>query len=251
MHSQYSLLLLILWLIIPSQALAEELRVAVAANFYKPLLAIAAQFEKETGHSIQLSAGSTGKLYAQIINGAPFEVFIAADNTRPGKLVAAGLALADSQFTYAQGKLVLWSANTQLIAQSPKVLTKAQIQHVAIANPKISPYGAAAIAVLKQLGCYSTLANKLVEGQSVSQTFQQLSSGAATLGFIALSQVYSEQTISRGSAWVVPSHYYPAILQDAVLLKVAEHKPVAREFLAYLQSPSVVALIRAYGYAVH
>ncbi|WP_432463115.1 molybdate ABC transporter substrate-binding protein [Agarivorans sp. QJM3NY_33] len=232
-------------------AYAEGLKVAVAGNFYKPLLQIAAQYHQDTGHRLLISTGSTGKLYAQIRNGAPFEFFMAADQVRPSQLVAEGMALADSQFTYAQGRLVLWSNQNNLVDQQGKVLNNFQLPYLAISNPKTAPYGAASVTVLKNLGLYQQLQPKLVEGQSVGQTFQQVSSGAAPLGFVALSQVYVDGEISHGSAWIVPSDLYQAIKQDAVILKKGEGNPQAKAFLSYLQTPPIQALIKSFGYQVN
>lgn len=229
---------------------ADTVQVAVAANFYKPLQQIAQQFEQDTQHKVQISVGSTGKLYAQIINGAPFEVFFAADQARPSLLVKQELALAESQRSYAQGQLVLWSPNASLIDQQGKVLSSNNFNHLGICNPKTAPYGAAAVEALEHLGLYSQVQNKLVEGQSVAQTFQQISSGAVELGFVALSQVLVNGEVREGTAWMVPEQLYSPIKQDVVLLTKSNDNPAALAFMAYLQTDSTQDLIRAAGYSI-
>ncbi|GGB18076.1 molybdate ABC transporter substrate-binding protein [Agarivorans gilvus] len=229
---------------------ADTVQVAVAANFYQPLQQIAQLFEQDTQHKMQISVGSTGKLYAQIINGAPFEVFFAADQARPSLLVKQQLALAESQRSYAQGQLVLWSPNASLVDQQGKVLSSNTFRHLGICNPKTAPYGAAAVEALEQLGLYSKVQNKLVEGQSVAQTFQQISSGAVELGFVALSQVLVDGEISQGAAWLVPGQLYSPIKQDVVLLTKGKDNPAALALMAYLQTDSTQELIRAAGYSI-
>ncbi|GDY26068.1 molybdate-binding periplasmic protein ModA [Agarivorans sp. Toyoura001] len=228
---------------------AAEVKVAVAANFYKPVLAIADQYQQETGHQVSVSAGSTGKLYAQIKNGAPFEVFLAADQKRPSLLVEQGLAKASSQFTYAKGTLVLWSSKPELVDAKGEILNS-EIKHLAICNPKTAPYGAAAVSALQHLGIYQQLQSKFVEGQSVGQTYQQISSGAVDLGFVALSQVLVDSKLSRGSMWLVPSKLYAPIKQDAVLLNKGDSNPAAQEFIDYLRENQITALIKGFGYEV-
>lgn len=233
-----------------SFSFAGEISVAVAGNFFKPLKVLAAQFESQTGHKVQLSAGATGKLYAQIVNGAPFEVFLAADQKRITKLIEKKMAVKESQFTYAKGKLVFWSSDPTLIDAQGLRLKSPDIIHLAIANPKAAPYGEQAVNVLKKMGIYKQLQDKLVLGQNIGQTFQYVSNGNVQQGIVALSQVTIDGKITSGSSWIIPSSLYQAIQQDAVLLNKGKNNPAASEFLRYLKSPSAIKLIRSFGYEV-
>jgi molybdate transport system substrate-binding protein len=229
-------------------ALADEVQVAVAANFTAPMQRIAADFEKETGHKAQLVFGATGKFYAQIRNGAPFEVLLAADDETPAKLVKEGGAVAGSQFTYAIGKLVLWSAKPGLVDDKGAVLRRVDIAHVAYANPKLAPYGAAAVEAMQALGVFTALQPKLVQAENIAQTHQFVVSGNAELGFLALAQVFRDGRIAEGSAWVLPANLYSPIRQDAVLLDKGKGHAAAEALLKYLKSDKARAVIRAYGY---
>lgn len=231
-----------------NNALAEQVQVAVAANFTAPLQAIAVEFEHDTGHSVLASFGATGQLYAQIHNGAPFEVFLSADASTPAKLENEGLAVSGSRFTYAVGRLVLWSAQPGYLDGSAAVLKANQYRHLALANPKAAPYGLAASEVLATLGLSSALQGKLVEGQSISQTYQFIATGNAELGFVALSQVYKNGQLSGGSAWMVPATMHTPIKQDGLLLKKAQQNPAAAAFIAYLKGEKAAAIIQSYGY---
>jgi len=233
-----------------SVACAGEVNVAVAGNFFKPIKVLAADFEEKSGHRIALSVGATGKLYAQISNGAPFELFFAADQKRPTKLVTQKLAVKASQFTYAQGQLVLWSKNTDAIDAQGSILSSPDLQRLAIANPKAAPYGEQAVNALTKLGLYKQLENKIVQGQNIGQTYQYVSSGSVEQGIIAMSQVTVNGEITTGSAWVIPSELYDAIQQDAVLLERGKDNPVAQQFLDYIKSPSAIKIIRSFGYEV-
>lgn len=233
-----------------SFSFADEISVAVAGNFFKPLKVLAAQFESQTGHNVLLSVGATGKLYAQICNGAPFELFLAADQKRPAKLVEQHLAVKETQFTYGKGKLVLWSKDPALIDTQGLRLNALDLRNLAIANPKIAPYGEQAVQVLKNLGIYQQLDAKLVQGQSIGQAFQYVSSGNVQQGILALSQVTHDGKLTAGSAWIIPSKLYQAIKQDAVLLNKGKDNPAAREFLDYLKTPAAVQIIRSFGYEV-
>ncbi|UTW06112.1 molybdate ABC transporter substrate-binding protein [Pseudomonas benzenivorans] len=228
--------------------LAAEVQVAVAANFTAPMQAIARQFEQDSGHRVLVAYGATGQLYAQISNGAPFELLLAADQTTPARLERDGLAVAGSAFTYATGALVLWSAQPGFVDAEGQVLKTGQYRHLAMANPKAAPYGLAASQVLDKLGLSQAVAGKRVEGQSISQTLQFVASGNAELGFVALSQVYRDGEIAEGSAWVVPAALHEPLHQDAVLLSRGADNPVAAALLAYLKSPAATAIIRRYGY---
>ena len=230
-------------------AVAAEAQVAVAANFAEPIKAIAAVLEKTTGHTIRVTLGATGKLYAQIANGAPFDVLLAADTTTPEKLEKEGLTQPGSRFTYATGKLVLWSAKTGRVDHSGKVLTAADLGKVAHAAPKVAPYGAAAKEAMENLGLTAPLASKLVVGESIGQTFTFAATGNADVGFVALSQVLEGGKLKSGSVWVVPQHLYSPIRQDAVVLKKAATNAAAQALVTLLQSPKVKDLIRSYGYA--
>jgi|TARA_R100000049_G_C1930558_1_gene74553 molybdate transport system substrate-binding protein len=227
---------------------ADEIQVAVASNFTAPMRVIIDQFERDTGHKVLLSFGSTGKLFAQIRNGAPFSVLLAADEQIPAKLEDEGLGVAGSRFTYAIGTLVLWSANEGYVDDQGKVLTHQAYRHLAIANPKTAPYGAAAMATLTKLGLADSVRGKLVQGENIAQTHQFVASGNAELGFVALSQVIESGEIRQGSGWVVPATYHPPIRQDALLLTKGRDNPAAHALLDYLRSAKATEVINAYGY---
>lgn len=227
--------------------LADDVPVAVAANFTAPMQKIAAGFEKDTGHKVVASFGSTGKFYAQIRNGAPFELLLAADDETPAKLIAENAAVAGSQTTYAIGKLVLWSAKPGVVDDAGEVLKKGSFAHVALANPKLAPYGAAGIETMKALGVHDALAAKIVTAENIGQAYQFVSSGNAELGFVALSQVLKDGSID-GSAWIVPAKYYQPIRQDLVILTPGRGKPAAEAFAKYLKGDKARAVIKAYGY---
>lgn len=239
-----------LGLLISSAALADDVQVAVAANFTAPMKAIAEQFAKDTGHHVVAAYGATGQLYAQINNGAPFEVFLSADDTTPKKLEDAGKGVAGSRFTYATGTLVLWSPKANYIDAKGEVLSKGQFKHLAIANPQTAPYGLAATQTLEKLGLSEQVTNKLVVGQSISQTLQFVSTGNAELGFVALSQVSLNGKLTEGSAWTVPESYYQPIKQDALLLDKGATKPAAKALIEYLKGPQAAKVIKAYGYRI-
>ncbi len=229
-------------------ALAGETTVAVAANFTAAAKDIAKAFEKETGHKAVLAFGSTGKLYAQIAHGAPFEVFLAADQKRPKKTESEGLAVPGSRFTYAKGKIVLYSSDASLVDGAGKVLAMTtKFAKLAIANPKTAPYGAAATQAMQKLGVYEGVKDKIVQGDSIAQTHQFVVTGNAQLGFVAFSQVVKT---SGGSQWVVPDNLYTPIRQDAVLLKTGVQNDVAQAFLAFLKGETAHAIIESYGYGL-
>lgn len=229
-------------------AFADEVQAAVAANFTAPMKAIIAVFEKTTGHKVELTTGSTGKFYAQIKNGAPFDVFLAADDETPAKLEQEGLSVKGSRFTYATGKLVLWSANASLVDSKGEVLKKGDFRKLAIANPKVAPYGAAAVEAMAKLGVTDSVGPKLVLGESIGQTFNFISTGNAELGFVALSQVLEGGKLKGGSAWTVPASMHAPIVQDAVVLARGKDNKAAAELVALLKSPRIKDLIRSYGY---
>jgi molybdate transport system substrate-binding protein len=229
-------------------ARAGEVSVAVAANFAAPMARLAAAFTAATGHRLKISTGATGKFHSQVVAGAPFEVLMAADDKTPRQLVASGRAVAGSAFTYAIGRLVLWSPQPGLVDGQGAVLASGRFRHLAIANPKTAPYGAAALEVLKARGLSATLASRLVTGESIAQAYQFVSTGNAELGFVALSQVAAPGQPAAGSHWLVPSTLHGEIRQDAVLLKAGEKNPAARALLDYLKSPAARDIIRSFGY---
>lgn len=231
-------------------AQAEDVQVAVAANFTAPMEAIAAEFAKDTGHKAVLSSGATGKFYAQIQNGAPFEVFLSADESTPAKLDSEGATVKGSRFTYAVGTLVLWSARDGYVDGKGDVLRKGDFQHLAVANPKTAPYGAAAMATLDKLGLTQKLQGRLVQGENIAQTQQFIATGNAELGFVALSQVYKDGKITSGSAWIVPAQYHQPIRQDAVILAKGKDNPAAKALVEYLKGDKAKAVIKSYGYAL-
>jgi molybdate transport system substrate-binding protein len=227
---------------------AGEVKIAVAANFIEPMKEIAASFEKDTGHKAVLSSGATGKFYAQIRNGAPFDIFLSADNETPAKLEREKLAVAGSRFTYAVGRLALWSAKTGYVDPNGDILRKQPFRHIAVASPKHAPYGAAAIETLTQLGLLSTLQSKFVQGENIGQTYQFAATGNAELGFVALSQIYRNGSVQTGSAWIVPTNLYQAIRQDAAILTHGKSNPAATALITFLKSDDARKIIRSYGY---
>ncbi len=221
---------------------------AVASNFTAPIQAIAADFEKDTGHKLVAAYGATGQFYTQIKNGAPFEVFLAADDTTPAKLESEGDTVKGSRFTYAVGTLALWSAKDGYVDSQGQVLKHNDFQHLSIANPKAAPYGLAATQVLDKLGLTAQVKSKLVEGQNITQAYQFVSTGNAELGFVALSQVYKDGKVTGGSAWIVPAELHDPIKQDAVILNKGRDNPAAVALVDYLKGPKAAAIIQTYGY---
>lgn len=227
---------------------AAEVQVAVAANFSAPLKEIAAAFEHDTGHKVVAAFGPTGGLYTQIRNGAPFEVFLAADDSTPAKLEAENATVPGSRFTYAIGQLVLWSARAGYVDDQGAVLRQDDFKHLAYANPKTAPYGLASTQVLTRLGLAEAVKPKLVEGSNITQAYQFVATGNAELGFVALSQVWKDGKLTGGSAWRVPAELYEPIRQDAVILARGKDKAAAQALIDYLKGPKAAAVIRAYGY---
>ncbi|HLN11384.1 MAG TPA: molybdate ABC transporter substrate-binding protein [Xanthobacteraceae bacterium] len=224
---------------------ADETNVAVAANFTEPAKEIARLFESRTGHKAILSFGATGQFYVQISEAAPFQVFLSADQGTAKKLVDDGLAVGDSLFTYAVGKIVVFSKDPGLVT-GEETLRDAKFNKIAVANPKTAPYGAAAVEAMKALGVYEKLSGKIVQGSNISQTFQFVDTGNAEIGFVALSQVIG---IPGGSRWIVPANLYAPIRQDAVLLKIGADNAAAQDFIAFLKGPEAAAVIERFGYA--
>ena len=237
-----------LLLSVPGWAIAEEIRIAVASNFAGTLKDISVLFEKQTGHKISLSSGSSGSHYAMIVNGAPFDAYFSADVERPRLLEEAGAIIPGSRFTYAVGRLVLWSSEEAKVDSEGHILVRGDYKHLAIANPKLAPYGEAAQEVLEARGVWTRIQHRVVRGESISQTFQFVHTGNAEIGFVALSQLSRPGKPVQGSHWTVPRNLYSPIEQQAVLIKDNE---AARAFLAFVQSTEIRKLIQAYGYDVH
>jgi molybdate transport system substrate-binding protein len=229
-------------------AFSAEVSVAVAANFAAPMRKIAVAFAQDTGHQAVLSFGSTGKFYTQIKNMAPFQVLLAADAQTPLRLEKEGLTVPGSRFTYAVGRLVLWSKQAGLVDDKGEVLRSEAFERLAIANPKLAPYGAAAVQTMTRLGVLKTLQPRLVEGENISQTYQFVATSNAALGFVALSQVSVDGRVTEGSAWVVPANLHASIRQDAVITVAGQGNPVASALVAYLQGDKARAIIQSFGY---
>ncbi|MBT2341320.1 MULTISPECIES: molybdate ABC transporter substrate-binding protein [Pseudomonas] len=240
--------LLLTTLLSAGVARADEVQVAVAANFTAPIQAIAADFEKDTGHKLVAAFGATGQFYTQIKNGAPFEVFLAADDSTPARLESEGDTVKGSRLTYAIGTLALWSAKDGYVDGKGQVLSDNGFQHLSIANPKAAPYGLAATQVLDKLGLAAQVKGKIVEGQNITQAYQFVSTGNAELGFVALSQIYKDGKLTSGSAWIVPADLHDLIKQDAVILSKGRDNPAALALMDYLKGPKAAAIIQAYGY---
>lgn len=243
-----TLLLLAAWAADGRVAHAAEVHVAVAANFAAPMQRIARAFEEQTGHRALIALGATGALYAQARHGAPFGVFLAADEATPRRLEAEGLGVPGTRFTYAVGRLVLWSARPGVVDDAGAVLREGRIQRLALANPRLAPYGAAAVEVMTRLDVLEALRPRFVQGENIAQTHQFVASGNAEMGFVALSQVQVEGRIASGSAWRVPSSLHAPLRQDAILLVAGRDNPAARALLEFLRADATRALIRAHGY---
>lgn len=226
-------------------ASAAGARVAVAANFTEPAKEIAARFEARSGYNLSLSFGASGQFFTQIANGAPFEVFLSADAERPQMAETEGLAVPGTRFTYATGRLALWSKTPGLVDSGGAVLSRRSFQKIAIADPKAAPYGLAAVETMRKLGVYDRLSARLVTGVSIAQVYQFVDTGAAEVGFVALSQVVNHR---EGSRWIVPASNHAPIAQQAVLLKTGVDNAAARAFLQFLKGPEAKAIVRRYGY---
>lgn len=241
---------LIAVLTVVGTAHAGEVQVAVAANFAGPMEKLAAEFQRDTGHKAVVATGATGKFYAQIRNGAPFEVLLAADDDTPARLETENHVVAGSRFTYAVGRLVLWSARDGVVDAGGNVLKAGSYKHLAIANPKTAPYGAAAVAALRKLGLYETVQPRIVQGENIAQAWQFASTGNAELGFVAQAQVWRDGKFTAGSGWIVPASMHEPIRQDAALLAKGAGNPAAQALLQYLRTDKAKALIRSFGYEV-
>ena len=243
-----SFVLTLLFVAYATSLRAEQALVAVAANFSAPMQQIALAFQKDTGHQLRLSFGATGGIYAQIKNGGPFDVFLSADQLTPQKIEAEGLGVPQTRFTYATGQLVLWSKQDGLVDDKGQVLRSKNIQRIALANPKLAPYGAAALEAMTQLGLLDELKPKLVQGDNIAQTYQFVSTQNAQIGFVALSQVFADGKITSGSGWVLPSSLYKPILQDAILLKNGKDNSAAKALMLYIKGDKAKEMIKRFGY---
>lgn len=229
---------------------SDDVRVAAASNIIGPMQSIAAAFEAAAGHPVKVSYGSSGKLYAQIQHGAPFDVFFSADQDKPARLEAADMILKGSRYTYAIGQLALWSANKQAIDANASLLLEGRFRKLAIANPRLAPYGVAAVEVLDRLNLTNDTRPRWVQGENIAQTYQFVSTGNADLGFVAVSQIIVDGRLNHGSAWIVPEDMYTPIKQDAVLLKRAQNSAPAQAFLTFVKSPAATDILRSFGYQI-
>lgn len=248
-----SFTVLLLFFGIVSQCFAEQITVAVASNALSALRVISSEFEKQTGHSVQISSGSTGKLYAQIVNGAPFDIFLAANEREPKKLEQLHLIVPNSRFTYALGKLVAWSPDASLfqVKEINEVLVSKTVMRIAIANPRTAPYGMAAEQALQKLGVWAQLQVKIIRGENVSQTYQFAMTKNAQVGFVAKSQIQNDAKHPEGSYWEVPEELYAPISQQAVLLLRSQHKTAANEFIEFIKSDKVKDILtKQFGYGI-
>jgi molybdate transport system substrate-binding protein len=234
--------------VLASPARSEEITVAVAANFTGAMAQLATAFEADSGHQVKVSYGSSGRLYAQIINGAPFDVFLSADQEKATALVDAGKAEADSRITYAVGRLILWSPDDSIGDISQHWLATVSIKRLALANPRVAPYGAAAMDVLDNLGLASQYQDRLVMGENISQTYQFVSTGNAQAGFVALSQVFRGGGVQVGTGWIVPESLHAPIRQDAVITHGGMTNPAAKAFVNFLRQDEAKSIIKSFGY---
>jgi molybdate transport system substrate-binding protein len=244
----FTLLCVGFFLLSHATAHAAEVTVAVASNFSAPMRKIVQNFELESGHKVRLSYGATGSFYAQIKNGGPFQILVAADRETPAKLEKEGLGVTGSSFTYAFGKLVLWSRQPHLVDQQGEILKRGQFQKLAIANPKLAPYGTAAMETLGNLALMNQIRPKLVQGENISQAFQFVETENAQIGFVAMSQIFAQGKLVQGSAWVVPAHLYTPIQQDAILLVAGQGNAAALALMNFLKSPQAKSIMTEYGY---
>ena len=241
---------LLLYFISPRLAIAESLTIAVASNFADTAKHLVEEFEMNSDHEAQLILGSSGRFFAQISNGAPFDIFLSADREKPSALVEAGLARPESRFTYAIGRLALWSRDEMLVSGDVSVLQKDSFRKVAIANPRLAPYGKAAREVLNEYGLYNELSARLVQGENIAQAFQFVFTGNAELGFVSLSQVMKGGALASGSAWIIPENLHLPIRQDAVILTNAVSAGATEAFMAFMKTPRSRAIIASYGYGL-
>jgi molybdate transport system substrate-binding protein len=228
-----------------------QLRIAVAANFIVPMQAVVGEFEKQNNIKVDLSPASTGTLFTQIENGAPYDLFFAADIVRPKKLEDEGRIIVDSRFTYAIGKIVLWGRDDDLaedFADLESILSSDRFRRLSIANPDLAPYGEAAQEALQQLGDWDDLQSKIVRGENINQAYQFVRSGNAQLGIIALSQITRPDREISGSHWEIPEALYKPIEQQAVILSESTNQQMAASFMEFMKSDEIGLLIREFGY---
>lgn len=243
--------LILLWIVCGANvSYGEQLSVAVASNFTAAMRQLSDEFEETTGHTLNVSYGSSGKFYAQIRHGAPFQVFLSADQTKPEALIKAGLVTPANRFTYAVGALALWSSKSDVVDENGEVLRLGHFNKLALANPLLAPYGAAALDVLRHLSLENATRNSWVMGENIAQTYQFVSTGNADIGFVAVSQIVENGLLKSGSTWIVPPKFYRPIKQDAVLLNSGVHNVAAKEFIAFLQSEKARTIIRTFGYGL-
>ena len=234
--------------LLSSAMAAAEVKVAVAANFAAPMKDIAAAFEAQTGHKVALTPGATGKFYAQITNGAPFDLFVSGDDETPARLEKVGKTVPGTRFTYAIGRLVLWSPKEGVVAEGGEVLKSGNFRFLSIANPKVAPYGIAAMQTMQKMGVLTKIEPKLVQGENIAQAHQFVVTGNAELGFVALSQVWQNGKLTSGSGWVVPETFHEPLRQDAVLLDTGSRSEGARALLNFMKSDKAKEIMTAYGY---
>lgn len=240
--------LLILLLLLCGPATGAEISVAVASNFAGTMRELAGAFERQTGHHVTLAFGSSGKIYAQVRHGAPFQLFFSADQAKPAALEEAGLAVPGSRITYAVGALALWSPDPSRVDPQGQVLQSGDFDRLAIANPRLAPYGAAALEAIQALGLEHQLRDKLVQGENIAQAYQFVATGNSELGLVALSQILEDGRLKAGSAWIVPERLHSPIRQDAVLLTRGEKVPAARQLLQFMGSDEARKIIHSHGY---
>ena len=248
MNIKHTVSLIALLFVFLTQTFAADIFVAVASNFSAPMQKIGPLYEKESGNKVIMSLGSTGGFYAQIKNGAPYQILLSADVETPNKLALEGFAIKETQFTYATGRLALWSAKENDVDAAGNILKSQPFEKLAMANPKLAPYGLAAIETLKTLNLLSGLEGKIVQGDSIAQAYQFVVTQNAQLGFVALSQVFLDGKISHGSAWIVPSHLHSPIHQDAILLKTAKDNEAAKSLMNFMKSARAKSIIASFGY---
>lgn len=242
--------LLFLSFLLLNFAYAEDINLAVAANFSLPIGPLAKTFKEKTGHNVLVTTGASGKFYSQIQNGAPFDILLSADTAIPDKLAEEKLAIKETQFTYAIGKLVLWSAKRELKIQDEKVLLQKDISHIAIANPKLAPYGSAAMEVLQKLNILERVKEKIVNGENINQAYQFVTTQNAEVGFIALSQLPKDDKAVMKNVWIIPQNLYSPIKQDAIVLKNGASKKASTQFIDFLKSQEVKKIIKEFGYEI-
>lgn len=229
-------------------AQAAEIKLAVASNFVQPAKDIVAEFEKDSGHTVSMTPGATGKFYAQIVNGAPFDILLAADDETPARLEKEARAVTGTRFTYATGRLVLWSPKADFVDDVGQLLKSGKFTYLAISNPKVAPYGLAAVQTMQRMGVLSALEPKVVQGENIAQTYQFVVTGNAQLGFVALSQVFQHGKLKSGSGWIVPENLHDKLRQDVILLNAGKGSAAATAFMAFMKSEKAKKIIISYGY---